>query len=276
MKAVAQAMGVARSNLWDRAHGRHQGRPIQYSKDEDAILLPSIREICDRRGSYGYRRTAAILARLREAQGLRPINHKRVHRIMKAHGLLLRRYGTRPTRTHDGKIITLRSNLRWCSDSFFIRCRNHEMVEVAFAMDTCDREVMAYVATNAALTGEMVRDLMTESVEQRFGGVDRVPHPIQWLSDNGPPYTAIDTRLFAEHLGLVPCTTPSYSPQSNGMSEAFVKTFKRDYVYLSELPDAETVLRQLPSWFEDYNEWAPHKGLRMKSPRQFRRLNMSA
>jgi putative transposase len=60
------------------------------------------------------------------------------------------------------------------------------------------------------------------------------------------------------------------------MSEAFVKTFKRDYVYLSELPTADAVLQQLPAWFEDYNEWAPHKGLRMRSPRQFRRLNMSA
>jgi hypothetical protein len=74
---------------------------------------------------------------------------------------------------------------------------------------------------------------------------------------------AIETRLFAEQLGPVPCTTPSYSPQSNGMSEAFVKTFKRDYAYLSGLPDARRV-------FE------PHKGLRMKSPRQVRRLNLSA
>jgi len=60
------------------------------------------------------------------------------------------------------------------------------------------------------------------------------------------------------------------------MSEAFVKTFKRDYVYLSDLPDAKTALEQMPAWFEEYNEWAPHKGLRMKSRRQFRRLNLSA
>lgn len=276
MKPVARALDVSRSNLWDHSHGRHKGRPIQYDKAADEMLLQSIRKICDHRGSYGYRRTTAILARLREAEGLAPINHKRVCRIMKAHGLLLARYGIKPTRTHEGRIITLRSDLRWCSDTFFIRCWNGELLEVAFAMDTCDREIMAYVATTAAITGEMIRDLMAESVERRFGSVERAPHPIQWLSDNGPAYTAIDTRLFANQLGLIPCTTPAYSPQSNGMSEAFVKTFKRDYVYLSELPDAQVVLEQLPAWLADYNEWAPHKGLRMKSPRQFRRLNMSA
>jgi len=42
--------------------------------------------------------------------------------------------------------------------------------------------------------------------------------------------------------------------------------------YLSNPLNASTVLEQLQSWFEEYNEWAPHKRLRMKSPRQYRRL----
>ncbi len=54
------------------------------------------------------------------------------------------------------------------------------------------------------------------------------------------------------------------------MAEAFVKTFKRDYVYVNELWSAAAVLEQLPAWFQDYNEFAPHKGLKMKSPREFR------
>lgn len=36
-----------------------------------------------------------------------------------------------------------------------------------------------------------------------------------------------------------------HQPQSNGMSEAFVKTLKRVYVRISTLPDAETALRQI-------------------------------
>jgi transposase InsO family protein len=42
-------------------------------------------------------------------------------------------------------------------------------------------------------------------------------------------------------------------------------------VYLRELKDAATVMEQLPSWFEDYNEYHPHKGLKMRSPREYRR-----
>ena len=41
--------------------------------------------------------------------------------------------------------------------------------------------------------------------------------------------------------------------------------------YIGDLSSARAVVAQLPKWFEDYNETAPHKGLKMLSPRQFRR-----
>ena len=45
---------------------------------------------------------------------------------------------------------------------------------------------------------------------------------------------------------------------SNGMAEAFVKTIKRDYVYVSDCDTAESVLKQLKRWVLDYNNEAPH------------------
>jgi len=118
---------------------------------------------------------------------------------------------------------------------------------------------MRYVATTSAMTGEMIRDLMAETVEYRFSSTS-VPHPLEWLTDNGPPYTARETRTFGASVGLLVRTTPAYSPQSNGMAEAFVKTFKRDYVYVNDVSTAASVFAQLPRWFADYNENAPHKG----------------
>jgi putative transposase len=269
VKAVSEALGVSRSNLQQRKKPRSN-----YEKPDDEWLLPRIRALIAGRASYGYRRVAALLSNELRAEGKRPVNHKRIYRIMRRNALLLERHTGKSPRTHEGKIITLKSDVRWCSDSFEIRCWSGERVQVAFAMDCCDREVIGYVATTAAITGEMIRDLMAESVEKRFGaGARGVPHPIEWLSDNGPPYTANETRDFGASLGLLVCNTPSYSPESNGMAEAFVKRFKNDYVYLAELHSAQLVLNQLSKWMEDYNEVHPHSGLKMKSPRQFRRLN---
>jgi len=61
-----------------------------------------------------------------------------------------------------------------------------------------------------------------------------------------PPFTAHETRTFGAECGFEVCNRPSYSPESNGMTEAFVKTFKRDYVYLADLPDTETALKLVP------------------------------
>ena len=85
------------------------------------------------------------------------------------------------------------------------------------------------MATTAGISGEMIRDMMVRCVEQRFGAI-RAPHPVQWLSDNGSIFAAHRTIEIALALNLVPCFTPVESPESNGMAEAFVKTFKRDYV----------------------------------------------
>lgn len=271
MKAVARALQVSRSQIAERMRSSREAKQSRYEKADDDWILPRIRKVCDGRASYGYRRVTAFLNRELRSEGKQPLNHKRIYRIMQEHKLLLQRHNGKPTRTHDGKVVTIRSDLRWCSDSMVVRCWNDEKVEIAFSMDTCDREAISYVATAAAITGENIRDLMVDTVQKRFGNVRKTPHRIQWLSDNGPPYTARETRLFGEQLGFEICTTPSYSPQSNGISEAFVKTFKRDYVYLNRLDSAETVLQQLPYWFEDYNENAPHKGLRMLTPREFRR-----
>jgi putative transposase len=59
--------------------------------------------------------------------------------------------------------------------------------------------------------------------------------------------------MMARNIGLEPRTTPVQSPQSNGMAEAFVRTMKRDYVRVSSLPDARTVMESLPLWIEHYN-----------------------
>ena len=267
MSAVARALGLSRSHL--SAHrGPKETRGAVLRSTGDQALLESIRGVVDVRGTYGYRRVAALLRNRAE-----PVvaNHKRVYRVMRGAKLLLPRHTGLPQRPHDGKVITPRSDMRWCSDSFEIRCWSGERLHVAFSLDCCDREAIAWVARAEPLTGDDIRDLMAQSVEARFGaGTTRTPHAVEWLSDNGPPYTAHATRAFGRDSGLLVCNTPAYSPESNGMAEAFVKTFRRDYLYLARLDDAATVLHQLAAWFDDYNENHPHRGLGMRSPRQYR------
>nr|QIG94443.1 IS3 family transposase [Bradyrhizobium sp. 6(2017)] len=91
MKLIAETLGVARSNLVERANGKRPKRGPQI-RAGDAELTPDIRRLVDSRPSYGYRRIAALLKRERRSAGHDPVNAKRVYRLMKKSGLLLARW----------------------------------------------------------------------------------------------------------------------------------------------------------------------------------------
>src|SRR5690606_30964755 len=111
-------LGVSRSNLIARLDGQTPPRR-RYKKAQDAEVLSLIIKLVAARPTYGYRRITAILNRQLRRDGLAHVNHKWVYRIMRVHTLLLaRRSSERPGHVHDGKVIDMRSNLRWCSDGF--------------------------------------------------------------------------------------------------------------------------------------------------------------
>ena len=257
---------MSRSNIYVRTRVADKVEESSSAQPKAAPCLDAIKAILVERPTYGYRRVTAILRK----QGFL-VNYKRIYRTMRMHGLLLQAAKPRPARTHKGKVITLASNMRWCSDAFGLQCSNGDQVQVAFALDCCDREVISWVASSRGINGRMVTDLLAQSIQNRFGtNTTKVPSRIQWLTDNGPCYVARETVAFARAAGFEVCTTPPYSPQSNGMAEALVKTIKRDYAYVTDLPSASAVLAMLEGWFEDYNSKAPHKGLRWMAPRDYR------
>jgi putative transposase len=261
MAVICRVLGISRAC----AYRPSAGRPMRYATAEDRVVTAQIRAIIRTRAAYGARRVRALVNR-EFATGY---NLKRIRRVMELNGWKLPRSARRRTgRAHRGRIQRDVSNERWCSDGLEIACWNGELVQVAFALDCHDREAIAHVAVPRDLVGTDIQQLMRAAVAARFG--ERTDHPIQWLSDNGSIYTALDTLCTAERLGLVPITTPAASPQSNGMSEAFVNTIKRDYVAGADRSSAASILAQIPGWIADYNAVAPHSALGYQSPRQYR------
>lgn len=255
-------LGISRST----AYRQPKPRERFYRRADDGQVLEQIRAVTRKRATYGHRRVGA---RVNQLFGVR-YNRKRIRRVMRMHELQIPPTSRRRTgRAHTGTIATEQSNVRGCSDAFEIACWNGEIVQVGFALDCCDREALAVVAQPRDLTAADIQQLMSRAVRGRVQA-ERTPTPVQWLSDNGSIYTALETQIHAERLGLVPVTTPARSPQSNGMSEAFVNTLRRDYIESAELWSAVSVLAQIPAWVRDYNEVAPHSALKMKSPHEYR------
>jgi putative transposase len=239
---------------------------------DDAEVTKLIQLVMRERPTYGYKRVTAML----NSRFRRRFNKKRIYRLMRKAGLLLPRSPiVRPKHPGTGKVMVAHPNTRWASDCFEIHCWNDEKVYVTFAIDCCDREVIHFIATPEDISAEVVQVLMFRSVEIRFGSL-RAPRQLEWLTDRGSIYKSKETQQVARDLNLKPCFTAAYSPASNGIAEAFVGTFKRDYVYMNDCASADAVINAIPAWIEDYNEHAPHAALAMRSPRQYQRaLNLA-
>jgi hypothetical protein len=88
---------------------KRQHRAARYSKDDDARLLPLIRQICSERATNGYRRVTAHLNRPLKEQNWR-VNPK----IMQANNLLLAKsVHKKPERCHTANVVTLKPDTRW-------------------------------------------------------------------------------------------------------------------------------------------------------------------
>lgn len=86
-------MGIARSTYYDR----------RQKQVDDTAVVEALFAICDEFESYGYRRAGAALRQ----QGL-VVNHKKIRRLMREHGLqpkIRRRFVTTTDSDHDGPIF---------------------------------------------------------------------------------------------------------------------------------------------------------------------------
>jgi transposase InsO family protein len=269
MAPICRTLGISRAC----AYRERVGRPARYARADDRVVTAQLRTVSRPRSSYGARRGRALVNR----EFGTTYDLKRIQRVMARNGWTLpRSTRRRPGRAHRGRMQRAVSHERWCRDALEIACWNGELVQRGFALDGPDREALSHVAAARDLRGTDIPQLMHGAVASRFGEGERPAAPIQWRSDNGSIYTALDTRITAERRHLAPITTPAASPQSNGMSDAFVNTLRRDYLAGADLSTAARVLEQIPTGLADYNAIAPHSALNYQSPQQYRRTMLVA
>ena len=222
MKAVAETIGVARSHLNDKVHRAPKPRgPYRKPEDDDlgAAGSPPGRRASDLRlspdhgsGQQGTRQGGRASS---QPQARLPDHAPEQHAACQAHGPQ-----DRPCPRRQGHRHALEPALvfRWLR----IACWNGDLIRIAFIIDAHDREIIAWhavvgSASAAAWSGhdaggrrEQVRPLQS-------------PAPLEWLTDNGSPYTAKETRDFATALNLIPCFTPVQSPESTAYLKASSK-----------------------------------------------------
>lgn len=271
MNKTILILGVAKSTVYYKAKA-YPDRKRTARKKLCEQIKNAVLKITAKKATYGVPRVKVLL---RRDYGL-IVSKYMLHRYMKQEGLLISRHRTRGgNRSHTGKIAVSEPNTRWSSDITTIQCWNGEKLRVAFIMDCCDRSIIAWRA-GYHMQAVDIELMLQEALFNRFGEKFPEAWKLQFLHDNGPEFIEKELKKRIKLWKIVNCNTPTYSPQSNGMCEALNATFKRDYVYESCLESAEIVQKQIKQWVEEYNNFAPHSALYMKTPNEFYKFKTAA
>jgi putative transposase len=253
-------MGIARSTFYDAP--RRAG--------DDTALVETMHAIKDEFEAYGWRRMQAALGQ----QGW-VVNHKKLKRLMREHGLnarLRRRYIATTDSDHDQPIFPDRTkdmivdgpNQLWVADLTYVAVAVG-FVYVAIIMDAWSRRIVGY-AMSRRIDARLTLAALDAAIALRQPPPGCVHH-----TDRGSQYAAEKYRDRLRQPKLIGSMGRRGNPYDNAMMESLMKTLKVEGVYPLEFETAEDVAEQLPSFIEKYNARRLHSSLGYLSPEQYER-----
>lgn len=236
---------------------------------EDQVLVNRIEEITEEFPKAGYRKVTRQLHR--ESV---PVNHKKVHRIMREKGLLVKKtkrfvrttdsnhpYPVYPNLTKDLRVTSL--NQVWVADITYIRIAVG-FVYLAVILDLCSRKAIGY-----AISRNIDTALSLSALRMAIQSRNPLPSVIHH-SDRGVQYAAHDYVDELKSHGFQISMSRSGNPYDNAFAESFMKTVKTEEVYLWEYRTLEDVLRRLPYFIEQvYNQKRLHASLDYVPPAEY-------
>lgn len=263
--AVARALGVRRQRLYGVEMHRRRSRAGRL-RAGDRELARRIRSVMDDEPTYGYRR---VTARLRRT--IRPLNRKRVQRVMRRWGYRSLGYqGRRGRRRQRLPVSTSihagRPNRLWGMDhtSFWAGDR---VAYVVVATDHCDRDAPGYRITDQPPTAQTAIDAFELAVAERAG---EYLGDLEVRTDGGPQFVARRFVRALQRRGVRQTVTPKSSPQHNPFAEALLGAFKEECVYQSDWTCYEDAVPDAEAWFEKYRHRREQNVLGGLAPMEYR------
>jgi len=233
---------------------------------DEAKLRADIERLTMKWPTYGYRRITEELRR----QG-RVINHKRVHRLMRAMGLQVQTKHKKqattdsnhssphyPNLVRDLKIV--RADQVWVSDITYIRLL-HDFVYLAVIMDVFTRCIRGW-----CLRRHLDQRLTLTALERALDHhIPEIHH-----SDQGVQYAAKAYTQMLKDIKVQISMADKGKAWQNGYAERLIRTIKEEEVYLSEYETYTDALQQVGHFLDDvYMRKRIHSSLGYLTPVEF-------
>ena len=251
---------VCRATGWPRSSLYLDATPAAGEAD----LRHALTRLAGEWPTYGYRRLTALLRR----EG-RPVNAKRVRRVMAALGIAGKAVRRR-VRTTDSAhafhpnlvagLMASRPDEVWAADITYVRLRA-EFVYLAVLLDVFTRRVRGW-----ELSRSLDQSLTLGALDRALaGGAPAIHH-----SDQGVQYAATGYVERLAGRGVTISMAAAGVPEENGYAERLMRTIKEEEVELTEYRDYADARRQPGQFLDDvYNCKRIHSSLGYLTPLEF-------
>ena len=231
----------------------------QSTADEQAALRIRIKDLAYARVSYGYRRIHVLLKR----EGWH-INHKRVYRLYRDEGLMMR---PKKPRRHVSykrrveRVAAIEPNEGWSMDFMQDQLFDGRRFRLLTLVDNFTRESLA-IEVAQGLGGKHVVEAL-----QRVGEKRQLPKTIR--VDNGPEFTSKVLDQWAYINGVELDFIRPGKPTENALIESFNGRVRDECLNENWFLSIEDAREKISAWRQHYNHDRPHRALGTLSPVEF-------
>jgi putative transposase len=225
-------------------------------RDPQLALRLRLRELAGIRVAYGYRRLHVLLRR----EGWQ-INHKRVYRLYREEGLVMRKKTPRRRVAcvkREIRPAALARNECWSMDFVSDQFFDDSRLRVLVIVENYTRECLALDASAKIHGIDVVTAL--ERITRMHGFPKRIK------VDNGPEFISkdLDRWVYWNHVEL-DFSRPG-RPSDNALVEAFNSRFRQECLNQHWFMSLEDARMKLSAWQLEYNTVRPHSALAYRSP----------
>ena len=255
-KLVAETLEISRSSLYYR-----KKPPCSRAHRElDELIVTA----CGEKPAYGYRR---VRWWMEHAQGAR-LNGKRVLRVMRERGLLVRSRRLRVSRRKEwGKVETTHPDQVWQMDMTKVWGGPATgWLYLVSLIDCFTREIVGWDLSNRCRTQEAIAALERAVLERLVAGSRAAS--LTLTTDNGTQFTSTRFLQTLSQLGITHRRTAYNHPEGNGLIERFHRSLKEEEVWLHEYRSLDDARSSIARYLVEYNHHRPHKALKNRTPHQ--------
>lgn len=227
------------------------------SQRSDEPLRTKLVELAREKPRFGYRRLQVLLGRSGER-----VNHKRLHRIYREAGLMIRRKKRKHcVRVGTPLVVRTAANQEWALDFAHDAVACGRAIRVLSVVDAYTRECLALEVDTSFASRRVTRAL--EAIVAERG------RPSAIRCDNGPELTSRHFLAWCIERQIELVHIQPGKPTQNAHVESFHGRLREECLAVSWFQNLFDARRKIAAWRKEYNEQRPHSSLGYKTPKEF-------